>query len=195
MRKGLLATVALVLAACASLPNEPPVTAEPVARHAFFANMRSLCGNTYAGEVVSTDAVDAEWRASELVLGPVDCEGDLVSLPLRVGADTSRTWFLRRNPYGLAFHHQHLLSDGSPDPVSMYGGAATGDGTALRQSFPADRGSKIMFEENGLEPSVANVWSLTLELGDTLTYALARPGRDFRAEFDIAEPASSPGGD
>ena len=188
MHKGFLATVALGLAACASLPSEPPVTAEPVARHAFFANIQSLCGKTYSGEVVSNDAVDAEWRASELVLGPVACEGDLVRMPLRVGEDSSRTWHLRRNAYGLAFHHEHVLKDGSPDPVSMYGGAATGDGTALRQSFPADEGSKIMFEDNGLEPSVANVWSLTLEPGETLTYALARPNRDFRAEFDLSEP-------
>ena len=115
---------------------------------------------------------------------PRSLDGDA----LAVGEDASRTWRLRKHPEGAEFRHRHVEPDGRESAVSDYGGTTALETTRRRLVVPADEITKAIFVENGLEASLDNVWSLTLELGDTLTYALARPNRDFRAEFDISEP-------
>lgn len=166
----------------------------PDASDAFFDNMKTLCGQTLPGRVISEQEVDANWRASSLVVGPVSCEPDVIRLPLAVGDDTSRTWVLSRDIGQLTFRHEHVEPDGSPSAVTQYGGEARLGGTAQRQDFPADAATKANFQENGLTASLPNVWTLRLD-EDGLLYALARPAtekapaRDFRAEFPlIAQP-------
>ena len=181
------AAVALVLAACTAPP--------PDTRADFLASLDPLCGNTYPGKVISTQEVDAEWRAQALTLGPVECGDKTVRMPLAVGEDTSRTWIVRISGSGLSLRHQHLHSDGTPDAVSLYGGFAAEGGTATRQAFPADEWTQALFLENDLPASVTNTWTLQIEPGENLTYALARPAtdsdpaRDFRAEFDLSNPS------
>jgi hypothetical protein len=152
----------------------------------FMSSLSELCGNTYTGSVVSKQAVDADWRAAPLTLGPVECEAGAVHAPLAVGEDRSRTWHITRDGETVELRHEHRLKDGSPDPVSYYGGYSNADSTSSAMYFPADEASKTMFVENGLDVSVANVWTLSIEDG-VLRYALARPERDFRAEFVIGE--------
>ena len=179
------ASLTLTLTACTPAPDT---------RADFLANLQTLCGNTYSGEVVSTQEVDADWRSEPLTLGPVACSDNEVRLPLAVGADTSRTWIVRLSSSGLSLRHQHLHEDGSPDAVSMYGGFADATGTPTQQSFPAGEWTQALFVREGLPQSVPNVWTFTLAPGETLAYALARPAtddapaRDFRAVFDISEP-------
>ena len=177
-----LAFGALALVACTGPAGEP--------QYAFYDNMAdALCGGTFEGRVVSDDTEDADWRDEVLVLGPVDCSVEpIIRMPLAVGDDTSRTWHLSYGPESIMFRHQHVEPDGSPSAVTNYGGTPSGMGTPYRQSFPADAATQENFLANRLEPSIDNVWSLTLEPGETLTYALARPERDFRAEFDLSEP-------
>ena len=162
----------------------------------FLGSLQPLCGNSYTGQVVSTQEVDAAWRAEALRLGPVACGANEVRLPLAVGADTSRTWIVRMSGSGLSLRHQHLHADGEQDAVSMYGGFAAEGGTATRQDFPADEWTRTLFVDNDLPNSVANTWTLEIVPGETLTYRLSRPesvdGRDFRAEFDLAQPLSNP---
>ena len=173
-------------------------TPAPDTRADFLANLQTLCGNTYSGEVVSTQEVDADWHSEALTLGPVACSSNEVRLPLAVGADTSRTWIVRLSSSGLSLRHQHLhidpkTGDGSPDAVSRYGGFAAEGGTATEQSFPADDWTRQLFVEQGIPESVPNVWTLRVEPGETLAYALARPAtdtapaRDFRAAFDLSD--------
>ena len=184
MRKAVLLAGVFLLGAC---DRNPHIT-EQLKTLMF----EELCGNSYAGRVVSGDPQDADWREQVLTLGPVECFGGTYTMPLAVGEDRSRVWTLIEGVEGIEFRHAHTLPDGSPDPVTGYGGYAmypTIAGTyrnTLR--FPADATTREIFLANGLEASVDNVWSLTLEPGDTLTYALARPNRDFRAEFDLSEP-------
>jgi len=170
--------LSMALAGCADTP---------LPEDAFMKQVSTLCGQTYTGAVISEQAVDADWRKAVLTLGPVVCDDAGVHMPLAVGEDRSRTWHLSRDGARIEFRHEHILKDGSPDPVSFYGGYSRADGTATRMDFPADEKSKTMFIENGLDVSVSNVWTLTLEPGERLSYALARPERDFRAEFDLGE--------
>ena len=181
MIRGLFAA-GVLLSACTA--SQPPA-------EEFFENMTSLCDRTVEGQVVSNQDVDADWIGQTLIVGPVTCEADVIRMPLAVGADESRTWVLSRVEDGLEFRHEHVEPDGSPSPVTEYGGyAAWDEGTPQRQSFPADESTKANFTENNIPVSNTNVWTFTLD-GSTLTYALARPAtdlgpeRDFRAEFDL----------
>lgn len=170
------------LSACAAPSDDP--------REAFFENLTALCSGTYLGQVTSDQAVDADWIASALIVGPVTCDADEIRMPLAVGDDRSRTWVVTQREDELEFRHEHTEPDGSPSAVTEYGGFSRDGGTATMQAFPADDLTKANFTENGIAVSNANVWTFTMADG-TLLYSLARPAtetdpaRDFRAEFDI----------
>lgn len=158
----------------------------------FNAHLQSLCGQSFEGFVTSQDPQDADWRKETLMLGPVICPDDGTTvLPLAVGPDKSRVWTLQLQEAGeaLDFRHAHTLKDGSPDPVTGYGGVATTEtSTALQAVFPVDEFSKKNFDENGLQASMTNVWSITIDPDQSVTYKLTREGRLFVAEFDITAP-------
>ena len=168
----------------------------PGPQEGFMLRLQSLCtGDRYAGRVVSADPEDADMRAERLVMGPADCrvaDGRLqrITIPFAVGTDASRTWIVSRTGTGLRLRHRHALADGTEDAVSRYGGVAEGGGTFTRQAFPADAETRALFEREGLPASAANVWSLEIVPGDGFAYAMERPGRAFRAEFDLMRPLS-----
>lgn len=152
-----------------------------------------ICGQSFKGEVVSQDPQDADWRAETLIVGPVKCDvPDQVEMPLAVGANKSRTWFVTGRGETLELRHQHLLGDGSLDPVTNYGGTVKTkpslNGQTWRAEFPADEITVDVFEANGLDVSITNVWALEITPGQTLKYELTRENRDFRAVFDLSNP-------
>lgn len=167
---------ALCLVACSA--------ADPTAE--FQTKLATLCGQTYMGQVVSDDAQDEDWRKEDLTLGPVRCEGSRIEMPLAVGADTSRTWVLEPKGEGLHFYHIHAHSDGIEDAVSRYGGMAVVK-SGVRATFPADDFTKDLFVKEDIAVSVPNVWSFDINPGVQLAYELNRPGRHFRAEFDLSK--------
>ena len=175
---------ALAVAACSGPDSCSPLI--EVQSH-----LQSLCGKTFEGQVTSTDPQDDDWRKEVLTLGPVTCpSGDITVLPLAVGPDKSRVWTLKLQDAGqsLDVRHAHTLKDGSPDPVTGYGGVATHENsTATRAVFPVDVFSKTNFAENNLQPSMTNTWSIAIEPGNRMTYKLAREGRNFVAEFNLTK--------
>lgn len=177
MRTILACGVAVALTACQSAGEAP--------QDAFMSNLSQLCGQTLTGNVVSQDVADADWRKNELTVGPISCEGNLVTMPLAVGANKSRTWFLSQSNGALTLKHRHTLEDGSLDPVTNYGGTTDSSGTSQRQDFPVDQYSIENFKENGLDASITNVWTMELKLGEIFAYELNREGRHFRAEFPL----------
>lgn len=177
-------SVSGLLSAC--LPSQPPA-------EEFFENMMVLCDRTVEGRIISNQAVDADWIRATLIVGPVDCAENVIRMPLAVGADASRTWVVSRVEGRLEFRHEHIEPDGSPSPVTQYGGFNDASaGTARQQDFPADEKTKANFTENGIPQSNTNIWTFTIDPeAGTLIYALARPAtetdpaRDFRAVFDL----------
>ena len=182
------AILALGITSCSN-PSSSTTSAAAAPLKQFQTHLQSLCGKSYLGQVTSTDPQDEVWRKEVLTLGPVTCPDKLTTvLPLAVGADKSRVWTLRLQESGTAldFRHAHTLKDGSPDPVTGYGGVATSqNSSAIRAVFPVDDYSKNNFKENGLEVSMTNVWSIDINPGTTMTYNLNREGRNFVAEFDL----------
>ncbi len=174
----------VTLAACV-IESSKAVSAD------FLSALAPLCNQTYIGQVTSDDPQDADWRAFDLTLGPIGCAEDgVISMPLAVGEDTSRTWFLTPSEDGIEFRHQHLLKDGSVDPVSDYGGYSQDlrfEGGAWLVDFPADPKTVDIFKATGLDVSITNIWSFDYRPKAQLVYELNREGRHFRAEFDLNE--------
>lgn len=186
--KRLVLTLGVALSACASAPEAvAPETLGPQA--AFMARLNELCGQRFAGRVVSTDAADADMAGQRLVMHVRDCGTDEVRIPFAVGSDRSRTWVVSRQEAGLRLKHDHRHEDGTEDVLSQYGGDTQAPGSAVRQEFPADAFSKELFLTKGNPASVTNVWAM--EATDTLfVYELRRPQRFFRVEFDLTRPTA-----
>ena len=189
LRALLTAALAALLAACASVP--PAVPAD-----AFFANLRALCGNAYAGRVlVDTPPASGSnpFAGKPLRMHVRECSDDSIRIPFQVGDDRSRTWVLTRTASGLRLKHDHRHADGSADAVTQYGGDTAEAGSATRQAFPVDADSIAMFQRAGPSPSVSNTWAMAIEPGTRFVYELSRPGgRLFRVEFDLGKPVPTP---
>jgi len=147
----------------------------PAAQDEFVQNLMPLCGQSFAGKVVSTDAVDADWRSADIIAGPVSCEVAAIKMPLAVGENTSRTWVLIPKKRSLTLKHDHRHKDGTADAVSWYGGTAQTDGTSTRQEFPVDDFSIDLFEKEDLPASVVNTWAMEIVPAQMFAYELSRP--------------------
>lgn len=183
MTRRVLAVLAVVLlSACASPPpRQPPADA-------FFARLRALCGQSFAGRVTTTDPADVAFAGKALVMTVADCSTSDVRIPFSVGEDRSRTWIVTRTGAGLRLKHDHRHADGTEDPLSRYGGDTIEPGTAGRQAFPADAFSRTLFLARGNVASIDNVWAMEIEPGRLFAYELRRPNRHFRVEFDLTRP-------
>lgn len=178
MTRTLPIIAAALLAGCTTTTPSTPTDM-------FMANLNELCGQTYEGRLVTTDPADVDFAGKKLVMGPVACAPGEVKIPFAVGDNRSRTWVITRTGTGLRLKHVHRHDDGSEDKVSRYGGDTATPGTAMRQEFPVDEFSKLMFRANKLERSVTNVWAVEVVSGKHYAYELRRPNRFFRVEFAL----------
>lgn len=155
-------------------------------------DLSSLCDQTFEGQATSDDPQDEGWRAVTLVLGPIGCPSETqIVMPLAVGENKSRTWFLTQQSESIEFRHQHLLDNGDIDPVSDYGGFSENfadSALGWKVEFPADVKTIEIFNENDLQVSTTNVWSFEYIRGEALHYELNRENRHFRVEFDLTRP-------
>lgn len=178
-----------ILAFAAVLALTGCATARPAgSADVFFQRLSALCGQSFAGRVVTTDAADADFASKPLVMKVAACTDSEVRIPFRVGEDRSRTWIVTRTADGLRLKHDHRHADGSEDELSQYGGDTEAPGTATRQAFPADAFSRTLFLGKGNPASVANVWAMEVHPGEIFAYELRRPNRFFRVEFDLGKP-------
>lgn len=169
-----------------------PLTASalPPEQEAFWRELRSLCGQSFAGRIAeSTSATDAQFQGQLLVMHVRTCAENEIRIPFHVGSNRSRTWILTRTPAGLRLKHDHRHEDGTEDKVTRYGGDTASPGSATRQDFPADD-----FTARLIPAARTNVWSFLLEPGRTLSYRQVREseGRRFRVEFDLTKPIPAP---
>jgi hypothetical protein len=171
--------LALVLAACATAPAPDP-------QAAYFAALQRLCGQTFSGKLEAGDpALDKDFAANPLRMGPVACADNAVQIPFAVGSDDSRTWIITRTTTGLRLKHRHCHA-GAEETLSNYGGDTIAPGNALRQEFPADAFSIELFRAQDRAVSVSNVWAVEIAPGDYFAYELRRPGRFVRVRFALA---------
>jgi hypothetical protein len=184
--KRLVPLAAFAFAGCAIVPRSdgPQLL--------FWQRLWALCGQSYAGRMVSADPSDRDMAASRLVMHVSTCTPETVRIAFHVGADRSRTWAIGRTATGLRLKHEHRRRDGSEDVRSQYGGDTVSAGSARRQEFPADAFSRRLFVRENIPASATNVWALEIAPDRAFTYALDREGRHFRVEFDLSRPLAMP---
>ena len=197
---------ALLLAGC-DAPQEQPADIGP--QDAFWNALQTHCGNAYRGGLVSDDEVDADMQGAEMLMHVRTCDEERITIPFHIKPvdgewNRSRTWVLTKTqPDGFRLKHDHRHEDGESDDVTMYGGDTAESGTARTQSFPVDQESIDMFKQEGLDVSVTNVWSVTIDPAETenaiFVYQLERTveggapePRMFRVEFDLTSPIKPP---
>ena len=193
----------VMLAACASTSSPPAL---PATQEAFWDNLASHCGNAYAGGLASSDARDADWADRRMLAHWAECSESRVAVAFHVedraepgNWNRSRTWVISRTPDGLRLKHDHRHEDGSEDAVTQYGGDTLSAGTARVQDFPIDAFSIALFEREGLDASLTNIWRVEVdaagEPGARFAYQLTRrndPTRLFRVEFDLTREIDAP---
>jgi hypothetical protein len=192
----ILITLAIALAGCeggtrGSTTDESARDAQAV----FWTNLSALCGNAYEGVISANEGGGAgpdPFEGQALVMHVRTCTESEIRIPFQVGDDRSRTWVITRTPSGLRLKHDHRHEDGSPDAVTMYGGDTAGPGSVTEQRFPADAESRALFVREGLPQAVDNTWILTLIPGVRYGYALVRPAREFRVDFDLTRTVEPP---
>lgn len=184
--KRLAIAAAILLSACASAPA---VSSERGPQDVFLERLNALCGQTFEGRVVTTEAADDDFRSSRLVMHVRDCSAVEVGIPFAVGEDRSRRWVITRTDQGLRLKHDHRDPEGVIHGYHMYGGDTAADGTVTRQEFPVDQESIEQFIAGGAQVSTTNVWAVEVHPGEMFAYELRRPGGRFlRVEFDLTRP-------
>ncbi|MBO6688776.1 MAG: hypothetical protein K0U61_06790 [Alphaproteobacteria bacterium] len=184
--KQLFLTPIIFLAACSS-------ATDPAPEALYFERLSGLCnGEAYAGKLVSDDAVDADFKTANMIMGPATCDGLTVRIPFAVDEDRSRTWVITRTQDGLRLKHDHRHEDGSEDALTQYGGDSTPGGTAGQQDYPVDEETRTLFIAQEIEVSTQNTWTVEIEPGEIFAYQMSRPERLFRVEFDLTMPVDAP---
>jgi hypothetical protein len=178
-----------VLIGCTSKPSSGSAP-----RDVFFAALREHCGKAYRGEIVRNEpaAPNDPFVGQELIMHVRTCTEDQIRIPFHVGDDHSRTWVLTKTSTGVRLEHDHRHRDGASDELTMYGGDTATAGTAHRLEFPASARSRELFVKKQLPASTANVWAMELGPEKRFAYELTRPGRVFRAEFDLTRAVATP---
>lgn len=184
---GIAMATSAALTACSMEGASAPESTEP---DTLFSALSDLCGQAFEGRVDSEDPLDAGWVGQTLVMHVRECSDDEIRIPLHVGENRSRTWVVTRTEDGYRLKHDHRHEDGSEDVLTQYGGDSSVV-TASRIEFPADEFSRDLFVAEGIPDSAQNTWMMEIE-GETFIYGLDRPGRSFRAEFDLSEPVTAP---
>lgn len=160
----------------------------------FLAALAGDCGKAYRGEIIANEPAmpDDAFVGQTLTMHIRECGAGTVRVPFHVGEDRSRTWVFTRSGDGLHLAHDHRHEDGSPETLTMYGGRSTEAGSDTVQRFPADAYTVGLFEREGRQVSIPNVWTVEFHPGSHAIYELARPGRLFRVRFDLTAPIEPP---
>lgn len=170
---------------------EAPATTEATdeaPQDLFWSRLESLCGQAFAGEALDAPEGDDTFHDEELVMHVRQCFDDEIRIPFHVSDNHSRTWIFTQTDDGLRLKHDHRNEDGSEEEITQYGGDTEAEGTANRQSFPADQ-----FTADLLPAAASNVW--TVEVTDeAYTYILVREetGARYEIRFDLTEPVDPP---
>ena len=76
----------VLLAACASTPDLPAL---PASQEAFWDNLTSHCGNTYAGALASSDERDADFEGRQMLAHWAECSDTRVAIAFHVEDDAA----------------------------------------------------------------------------------------------------------
>jgi len=150
----------------------------------FFNEFSQYCGQSFVGRTIFPDNPGKDFAGKKLIMHIAECTDTEIRVPFKVGENTSRTWIISRTNNGLLLKHDHRHADGTPDEITMYGGYANSQSTALMTNFEADDATAIMLPE-----AQTNVWTLSFNRKQNqFIYALKRHNKPrYKAVFDISK--------
>ena len=167
-------------------------SAPDTAGEKFTANMRSFCGQAFAGQLVTDDPEDEAWRNADIKMHMFDCKDGEVKIALHVGEHRSMTWIVSGEAGALSLVHDHRQKDGRPHVFTHFGGTAARV-TDTRAEFQANPYSIETFERLGLPDAAGRTWALEVQAeADIFAYERQRPEHVFRIEFDTKTPIPTP---
>ena len=155
---------------------------EPLSSELFWSQLKSHCGKTYEGEILSGGKEGDGFTGEKLVMHIRSCKENTIRIPFFVGDDKSRTWvFAKSKDHLISLKHDHRQKDGSEDKITQYGGSSPNTGLANIQYFPADQQTS-----NLIKAASTNIWWVTIDK-TSFTYNLRRLGTDrfFSVKFDL----------
>jgi len=177
-----------ILHACSSPSQSMPEEIQQT----FIDNLESLCGQAFAGQLVTDDPEDEAWRDADIKMHMFDCADGAFKIALHVGEHRSMTWIVSREAGVLSLLHDHRQKDGSPHAFTGFGGTAKVV-TDRRAEFPANPESIDIFDRIGLPDSAGRKWALEVQSDSgVFAYERARPDHFFRLEFDTNTPIQTP---
>lgn len=178
------------MALALSLALAGPTAAADDAQSQWWQRLQALCGQAYAGQLIRAPEGDDTFRDRDVVMHVRDCSADRVRIPLVIDDDLSRTWVLERTGQGIEFRHDHRHRDGSPEEMTLYGGATSNAGSADTQMFPADEHTRETIPGSGLR----SAWLIEIHPDERFVYAANRvgTGRGFQVDFDLSETVPAP---
>ncbi len=190
IKTSIIRLIALNILIKSATAAEAPLVSIPTHDN-FFNSIKQHCGKAYEGRVTVDNASDDSFSDKKLVMHVRRCTDRQLQVPFHVGDDASRTWLITKTGSGLSLKHDHRYHDGSNDKSTMYGGHTIDAGWSNVQSFPTDQYTKELFVEQGIPQSVNNTWQMYI-YPEKFTYRLIRQGREFRVDFDLTKPISTP---
>ncbi len=190
IKTSIIRLIALNILIKSATAAEAPLVSIPTHDN-FFNSIKQHCGKAYEGRVTVDNASDNSFSDKKLVMHVRRCTDRQLQVPFHVGDDASRTWLITKTGSGLSLKHDHRYHDGSNDKSTMYGGHTIDAGWSNVQSFPTDQYTKELFVEQGIPQSVNNTWQMYI-YPEKFTYRLIRQGREFRVDFDLTKPISTP---
>ena len=182
----LLTALVLLFTACGG-EDETDLTPELPAetpQQQFFANLFSLCGETFEGESTFPDDDDHELVNTTLRATVETCTEEQIKIDFLRDEDTwHATWVLEMREDGLHLYHDHIgdkVYEEDEEPLTGYGGYADDSGNEYQQYFPADEHTAEILPE-----ASTNVWMLEYDSDEeSFVYALDRNDEPrFRAEL------------
>ena len=194
-RPAVFVPLALLLAGCTIIPrgSAPVIPRESAQQDLFWQRLQALCGQAFPGRVTTTEPGDRQLAAARLVLHVARCGPDSVRIAFHASQDASRVWVVARTANGFSLTHVERDENGREQVRSHYGGETLSPGSARRQEFPADVGTRGLFRREGVAEAGDNVWSIEIQPGQLFGYAIDRPGRHLHIEFDLSRPIQPPG--
>jgi len=186
----LLTALVLLFTACGG-EDETDLTPELPAetpQQQFFANLFSLCGETFEGESTFPDDDDHELVNTTLKATVETCTEEQIKIDFLRDEDTwHATWILENREDGLHLYHDHIgdkVYEEDEEPLTGYGGYADDSGNEYQQYFPADEHTAEILPE-----ASTNVWMMEYDPEEEiLVYSLERDDEPrFRAELNRME--------
>lgn len=187
MKKLSLLTALLLLFSACGGEDETDLTPELPAetpQQQFFANLFSLCGETFEGESTFPDDDDHELVNTTLRATVETCTEEQIKVDFLRDEDTwHATWVLEMREDGLHLFHDHIGDkeyEEGEEPLTGYGGYADDSGNEYEQYFPADEHTAEILPE-----ASTNVWMMEYDPDEeSFVYALDRNDEPrFRAEL------------